>query len=150
PYDREILRLAVPALGALAADPLVSLVDTAFVGRLGVEALGALAVSAAVFGVAFTVFNFLSYATTPFVALRLGSGDHEGAGRLASTAVVSGIALGVGAAVVVALTARGLLSALGAGPELLDPGAEYLRIRAWALPALLVITAGHGIFRGAQ
>ena len=35
PYDREILSLAVPALGALAAEPLYVLVDTAIVGHLG-------------------------------------------------------------------------------------------------------------------
>ena len=34
-HDRAIFALAFPALGALAADPIVSLVDTAFVGRLG-------------------------------------------------------------------------------------------------------------------
>ena len=33
--DRRILRLAVPAFGALAAEPLYRLVDTAIVGRLG-------------------------------------------------------------------------------------------------------------------
>jgi Na+-driven multidrug efflux pump len=32
-YDREILLLALPALGALAADPTYVLVDTAIVGR---------------------------------------------------------------------------------------------------------------------
>lgn len=32
---QEILRIAVPAALALAADPLASLVDTAFIGRLG-------------------------------------------------------------------------------------------------------------------
>lgn len=67
PFDREIVRLALPALGALAADPLVSLVDTAYVGRLGTEALASLAVAAAVFGVAFSVFNFLQYGTTPLL-----------------------------------------------------------------------------------
>ena len=67
-HDRQILRLAVPALGALAADPLVSLVDTAFVGRLGATELGALGVNAAVFAVAFALFSFLAYGTTPLVA----------------------------------------------------------------------------------
>jgi Na+-driven multidrug efflux pump len=45
--DREIATLALPALGALAADPLVSMVDTAFVGRLGTVPLAALGVNAA-------------------------------------------------------------------------------------------------------
>ena len=45
PYDREILRIGLPALGALAADPLVSLIDTAFVGRLGATALASVAIA---------------------------------------------------------------------------------------------------------
>ena len=35
PHDRQIVRLALPALGALAAEPLYVLTDTAVVGRLG-------------------------------------------------------------------------------------------------------------------
>jgi hypothetical protein len=45
PHDREILRLAAPALGALAAGPLYVLVDTAIVGHLGTPELGALALA---------------------------------------------------------------------------------------------------------
>ncbi|MBT8198638.1 MAG: MATE family efflux transporter, partial [Acidimicrobiia bacterium] len=62
-YDREILALAIPALGTLAADPLVSLVDTAFVGRIGAVELAALAIAAAIFGVVFWAFSFLAYGT---------------------------------------------------------------------------------------
>ena len=46
PHDREILRLALPALGALAAEPLYLLVDTAIVGHLGTPQLAALALAA--------------------------------------------------------------------------------------------------------
>ncbi len=38
-YDREILLLALPALGALASEPLYVLVDTAIVGHLGTTQL---------------------------------------------------------------------------------------------------------------
>jgi len=40
-HDREIARLALPALGALAAEPLYLLVDTAIVGHLGTPQLAA-------------------------------------------------------------------------------------------------------------
>ncbi|HDH03407.1 MAG TPA: hypothetical protein ENH15_04095, partial [Actinobacteria bacterium] len=55
--DKAIFRLAIPALGALAAEPLVSLVDTAFVGRLGAASLAALGIDAAILGFAFFVFT---------------------------------------------------------------------------------------------
>src|SRR5688572_24737277 len=93
--DRRILRLAVPALGALAADPLLSLVDTVFVSRLGTVSLAALGVDTALFSFAFFVFNFLACATTPMVARRLGAGDDAGAGRVVAQAIFLGLALGV-------------------------------------------------------
>src|SRR5215216_7895338 len=64
PYDRDILRLAVPALGALAAEPLYLLADTAMVGHLGTEELAALAIAATLLAGTFTLFNFLTYGTT--------------------------------------------------------------------------------------
>ena len=78
--DRRILALAIPAVGALAADPLLSLVDTAFVAGLGAPALAALGVTSAIFGFAFVLFNFLAYATTPLVASAMGEGDPSGRG----------------------------------------------------------------------
>jgi Na+-driven multidrug efflux pump len=48
PHDRRIFALAVPALGALAAEPLYVLVDTAIVGHLGTTQLAALAIAATV------------------------------------------------------------------------------------------------------
>ncbi|MGD2069723.1 MAG: MATE family efflux transporter [Gemmatimonadota bacterium] len=150
PLDREILALAVPALGALAADPLVSMVDTAFVGRLGVTPLGALGVNASVFSLAFVVFNFLAYGTTPMIARAVGRGDRGRAGRLAVEALtLAGIA-GAVALVLLQLLAEPILSVMGAVGELREPALAYLRIRALAGPAVLLVTAGHGIFRGWQ
>ncbi len=64
PYDREILTLALPALGALAAEPLYLLADTAMVGHLGTQELAALAIAGTLIVGAFTLFNFLTYGTS--------------------------------------------------------------------------------------
>jgi putative MATE family efflux protein len=146
--DREIVALALPALGALAADPLVSMVDTAFVGRLGVTPLAALGVNASVFSMAFVVFNFLAYGTTPMVARAVGRGDRARAGRLAVDALTLAGLAGVVALVLLQLAAGPILAVMGATGELRGPALSYLRIRAFAGPAILIITAGHGIFRG--
>jgi putative MATE family efflux protein len=148
--DREIFRLAVPALGALAADPLVTLVDTAFVGRIGAEELAALGVAGAVFAIAFTVFNFLAYGTTPLVASALGAADDERAASTAGAAVRLALIAGLGATVVVVTLAGPLLDAMGANPEVRAAALPYLRIRALALPAVLLVMVGHGVFRGHQ
>ena len=51
----EVIALAIPALGSLLADPLMSLVDTAVVGRYSSTSLAALGPSTAVFQIVFQV-----------------------------------------------------------------------------------------------
>src|SRR4051812_49893179 len=94
-HDREILRLAVPALGALAAEPLYVLVDTAIVGHLGVSPLAALAIAGTVLTGAFTIFNFLTYGTTAQVARFHGAGDERTAAQLGVQALWLSTAIGL-------------------------------------------------------
>jgi len=150
PYDRDIFALALPALGALAADPLVSLVDTAFVGRLGPVPLAALGVNTSIFSFAFVIFNFLAFGTTPMVGRAVGRGDYETAGRVVMQAFTLAVLVGAAALVLLELFAVPLLRLMGADEALLGPALAYLRVRALAGPALLLITAGNGAFRGYQ
>src|SRR5881409_1358011 len=99
-YDREILRLALPALGALAAEPLYVLADTSIVGHLGRPQIAALGLAGTVLAGAFTIFNFLTYGTTAVVARASGAGEHERAARLAAQALW--LSVGIGLALVVA------------------------------------------------
>jgi MATE family multidrug resistance protein len=149
-HDRQILALGIPALGALAADPLVSLVDTAFVGRLGTTSLAALGIDAAIFGLAFFAFNFLAYGVTPLVAKALGAGEADRASRVIANGLVAAVGLGSIVTVVLQVGADPILSLMGASSEVAREAAGYLRIRALAAPAVLIITLGHGAFRGHQ
>ena len=144
----SILALAVPALGALAADPVLSLVDTAFVGRLGSIPLAALGIDSALFAFAFAVFNFLAYATTPMVAQARGRGDIAGAGTIVRRALVLAVGLGAPGTAMLVGAAGPLVRLMQAAPAVVDPAASYLRIRALAVPAVLIITAGNGAYRG--
>src|SRR5205809_2888468 len=83
PADREILRLAVPALGALVAEPLYILADTAVVGHLGTPQLGGLAIASSVLLTGYAIFIFLAYGTTAAVARLLGAGDRREAAHQA-------------------------------------------------------------------
>lgn len=149
-WDRRILALAAPALGALVADPLLSLVDTAFVGRLGRVELAALGVDAALFGMAFAACNSLAYVTTPMVAQSLGRGDKPGASRVVNQAMVTGAVLGVLGIVFFWTTSDLLVEVMQASPEVKGPAVEYLRIRALAFPASLLNLVSHGVYRGYQ
>ena len=140
----------MPALGALAADPLVSLVDTAFVGRIGSVELGALGVATAIFTLMFATFNFLAYGTTSLVARHLGSGRSDMAAQIVLQGIVLAIAIGLAGMVLVESATGGLLGLMQATDEVNAAATPYLRIRALAIPAMLLITVGHGAFRGFQ
>ena len=146
--DREILRLAVPATAALAADPLLSLVDTALVGRLGAASLAALGIDTAVFTTVFFGFNFLTYGTTAAVARRRGAGDDSGATRYAVQALWLAVTLGLVMTVVLVGAAPWIVRVMGARAEVAEQAAIYLRIRGAAAVAVLIVQVGHGAFRG--
>ncbi len=146
--DRAILGLAIPALGALAIDPLLTLADTAFVAQLGTTELAALGVDTAILGFAFFAFNFLAYVTTPLVARALGRGRRDEARRWVGDALLLAVGLGVMVTLVVLVAAPLLVELMGATPEVGEPAVSYLRIRALATPAVLIVTTGHGAFRG--
>lgn len=148
--DRRILRLAWPALGSLAVEPVYVLVDTAIVGRIGTEQLAGLAIAATVLSFVFAGANFLTYGTTERVARRLGAGDHAGAGEVGVQALWLGVLVGVPAALLLGSFARLVASILGADGEVLRHADTYLSISAIGVPFFLVTLAAQGVLRGAS
>src|ERR1700744_493716 len=114
PYDRQILLLALPALGALAAEPLYVLVDTAIVGHLGTTQLASLAIAAAGMSTAFTIFNFLPYGTPAQVSRLHGAGRDEAAAALGSQALWLGLGIGVVLLALIELLAGPFATLMGA------------------------------------
>jgi putative MATE family efflux protein len=147
-HDREILRLALPALGALAAEPLYLLADTAMVGHLGTEELAALAIAATLLAGAFTLFNFLTYGTTAQVARFHGAGEELEAGRLAAQALWLSAGIGVCLTAFLASFAVPLVGLMGGEGRTGELAVLYLRIGALGLPFALIALAGQGWLRG--
>jgi putative MATE family efflux protein len=148
PHDREILRLALPALGALAAEPLYLLVDTAIVGHLGTPQLAALALAATVLSAVTALCNFLTYGTTAQVARLHGAREQERAGEIAAQALWLALAVGFALAAACAAFADPIMSVLGGSGHTADLAARYLRISAFGLPSALIALAGQGYLRG--
>jgi putative MATE family efflux protein len=150
PLDREIGRLAVPALGALVAEPLFLATDTALVGHLGAEPLAGLGIASTVLATAIGLLVFLAYATTPTVARRLGAGDLPGAVRAGIDGLWLAAGIGIVLAVVGVPAAPALVGAFGPTSAVAAQGATYLAISAIGIPAMLVVIAATGLFRGLQ
>lgn len=148
PHDREIVRLAVPALGALASEPLYVLVDTAIVGHIGTIQLAALAIATTVLTSAFAVFNFLTYGTTAQVARLHGAGRDDEAALVGAQALWLGFGIGL---VLLALTlalAEPLATAMGGSGGVRDGAVLYLRIAALGAPCFMLASAAQGFLRG--
>ena len=148
PYDREILLLALPALGALAAEPLYLLADTAIVGHLGTPQLAALALASTLLDGLATFYNFLTYGVTAQVARLHGAGEAGRAGAVAAQALWVAIAVGVLVAAVAAGLASPLITLLGGHGHVATLAARFLRIGSIGLPCALVALAGQGYQRG--
>ncbi len=147
-YDREIVSLALPALGALAAEPLYLLVDTAIVGHLGRPQLAALGISFAILGGTFAIFNFLQYGTTAQVARAGGAGEDEVARRLGAQAVWLSVAFGIAVSALIAVLAPQLVELMGGEEQTADYAVEYLRIAAVGFPAAFLALGAQGYLRG--
>src|SRR5215468_5100264 len=150
PHDAEILRLAVPAFGALVAEPLFLLADAAIVGRIGTTALGGLGVASQALTTLVSISIFLAYGTTAAVARQLGAGNRAAAIRQG----IDGLWLAGGIGVVVLAAgwplAPAIIHLFGASAGVTAGGVTYLRISLLGAPAMLGVLAGTGVLRGLQ
>ena len=150
PHDREIAALAVPAFGALIAEPLYVLADTAVVGHLGTPQLGGLAVASSVLLTLYAVFIFLAYGTTAAVSRLLGAGDERTAAHQAVQSMWLALSIGVVVAVMGAALSGPLVTLMGADGAVRSNALVYLRISLVGVPAMLLVLAGTGYLRGLQ
>jgi putative MATE family efflux protein len=150
PHDKEILRLALPAFGALVAEPLFLLADSAIVGRIGTEALGALGVASQVLTTLVSLSIFLAYGTTAAVARQIGAGNNRQAIRQGIDGLWLAACIGAAVLAVGWPLAPAIAGAFGGSPTVTHGAVTYLRISLFGAPSMLFILAGTGVLRGMQ
>jgi len=146
--DRELLSLALPALGALIAEPLYVLADTAVVGNIGTAELGGLGLATQVIGTVLSISLFLAYGTTSAVSRLLGAGRERDAANQAVQGLWIAVGAGIAFAGVCFAFAPQLLRLLQADPDVEKFGVRYLRVSVFGFPAMLLVMAGVGYLRG--
>ena len=145
--DKEFSQVALPAFVSLAADPLASLVDAMYVGRLGaVEQAGMGIAISAQFSVAKLYNDPLLKTSTSLVAGK--SGDELSAS--VATAILTAMIIGTMQMLLFLLASGPILRIMGVGPmsDMRLPAMRYLRWRALGVPAATVLIVSNGIFRG--
>lgn len=148
PLTRQILSLAVPAFGALIAEPLFLLADTAMIGRLGAPELAGVGLAAAIVQTVTGLLIFLAYSTTPAVARFLGAGQLDRALARGRDGIWLGLALGAVIGVIgwYAAPLLGNVATADAAPHAI----AYLQYSMFGLPAMLAVLAATGVLRGLQ
>lgn len=133
---------------ALASQPLLSIGDTAMIGRLGVEPLAARAIGAAIIGGIYWIFTFLSFGTTTLVGYHHGAQDFRACGETYFHALFLALLGGAGVASAGLLFAAPLYQLMGAGESVVNEGVPYFRIYIASAPFTFIFFASVGFFRG--
>ena len=147
---QTLVKLSVPVLFSLIAEPLTGLADTAFVARLGAVPLAGLGVGAAVLSSVFWVFNFLGIGTQTQVAHSEGVGDRKRAGLANAQALLLSGFIGATVALLGFTVLDPIIRWMGASGDLAAPAKEYISVRLLGSPAVLITVAAFGTLRGLQ
>lgn len=148
--DRDILRLAVPSLGALIAEPLFLMADSAFIARVGTVSLAGLGLASAILTTVIGLSVFLAYSTTASVARAFGAGRRREAISRGVDACWLALMIGAAAVVVLLVGGAGILALFGPSPAVLAEAVTYLHLSALGVPAMLTVQAATGLIRGLQ
>lgn len=147
--NRQILSLALPTLATLIAEPLLVLVDSTLVGRLGDVPLAGLSLASTVLMTLVGICIFLSYATTAATARYFGANQPAKATRLGIDGLWLAAGLGALLALILYLFGPTILSWFGPTDAVRAEALSYLHASAWGLPGMLLVLAATGTVRGA-
>lgn len=154
----EFAAIALPALAQFAAEPIAGLVDTAYLGRLGANALGGAGVAISSHYATSKLFHdpllrtSISIVASGDGAAR-GDADVDGAAardQAISAALVLALAVGLLQTIFFLVAAPSLISAMGAGAgsPMRPVALSYLRVRALGAPTATMWLVANGVFRG--
>lgn len=144
---REIGKLAFPVTIAQAAVLLGGLIDLAFIGPFGTEAIAAVSIANALCA---TLFNFLDgfrLATTVLIAKAAAAGNWPKATAVVNSGLFLAAVIGLMLAAFAPNISNTVYALAGSGP-MKYYGADYLTVWLWTTPLILFSYVLIGLFRG--
>lgn len=146
---RLILAIALPMTLGFLTTPLLGLVDTAVIGRMGqATLLAGLAIGAIIFDLIFTTFNFLRAGTTGLVAQAYGRGDRREQQAVFWRSLTIALVCGTVSVLISPLLLSGGLWLMGPEPEVAAVTSTYFLCRIISAPAALANYAILGFVLG--
>ena len=142
PWNRRVLRLALPIILSNASVPLLGAVDTAVMGHLPDPAyIGAVAVGAMIFSFLYWGFGFLRMGTTGFTAQAFGAEDAEELRATLARPVLLGLVIGLLLIALQVLIRPLAFTLMDASDQVESLATIYFDIRIWGAPATLITYA---------
>lgn len=146
---RGLLRLSGPMFVSAMLQNLQSVIDLFWVGRLGSEAVAALAVAGTILMLLFPVIMGVSMGTVAMVSRAIGAGHPDEAGEIAGQSMLLALVFGLIAGVVGYFCAGTLCRTLGAAPEVAPLATTYLRISFVGAFTVFMLFVGNSALQGA-
>jgi multidrug resistance protein, MATE family len=149
-YYKKILRLALPAIAGLSTQMVVSLVDTAMVGRLeeAKYALAAMGLGVLATWALISFFSSLSTGTHVIVARKFGAGDYQGCGTALNSSLIIGFSVGVIVALIGVFFAGDIAEFFASDPLVAVYAGDYIFYRFLGIPFFLISVSFRGFFFG--
>jgi MATE family multidrug resistance protein len=134
----QVFAIAGPAMVANLTTPLIGIVSTIAIGRLGdATLLGGVAIASIIFDCLFWLFAFLRMSTVAFTAQALGAGELQEMRAILVRGFVIAALLGTSLIVLQIPLAAVLLEAMGGSEGVTRAAKTYFTIRIWSAPLAL-------------
>ncbi len=150
---KTINKLAIPALIAGIAEPLLSITDTAIIGNIhlnATESLAAVGIVGAFISMLIWVFGQIRSAISSIISQYVGANKLDEVKSLPAQAIAIVV---LGSLFVVAISypfAKQIFQFYNASGSVLEYCGRYFKIRIFGFPFSLFVFAVFGIFRGLQ
>ena len=134
----QVFAIAGPAMVANLTTPLIGIVSTTAIGRLGDAALlGGVAMASVLFDCMFWLFGFLRMSTVAFTAQSLGAGETQELRAILARGFIVASLVGTGLIALQIPLAAVLLGAMGGSENVTRAAKTYFTVRIWSAPLAL-------------
>lgn len=150
---KSIHRLAIPALIAGIAEPILSATDAAVVGNIsenGTEALAAVGIVGSFLSALIWILGQTRSAISSIISQYLGAGKIDEVKNLPAQAIALNVALSLLILGSTVFFVEGIFKLYNASGLVLKFSVDYYNIRVWGFPLTLFTFAVFGVFRGLQ
>ena len=149
-FYKKILKVALPAIAGLSTQMVVSLVDSAMVGRLdeATYALAAMGIGVLATWALISFFSSLATGIHVIVARKYGQGDYISCGNTLNNSLMVALVIGIIVAAIGVFFANPIAHLFAADETVGNFASEYIFYRFLGIPFFLISVSYRGFFFG--